>query len=134
MMPSLFAMAAAATHAVLPCIVATLRMSDGYDTQPDGTTRPRYNDVLVSVRIQPASAADLALHEGLGQNTLTRTVYMPGEIKGVDRAHQFGGDLLLFEGATWLVTGQPELWSETQGGVKWSRLLVTRQEPPSQNP
>lgn len=125
MSQSLFAMAAAATAAVLPPVVATLRINQGTTIQPDGRVTPHYTPLLVSIRVQPATSADLEHSMGLNQSTQTRTIYMPGAIQGLERSHQFGGDTLLFEDAEWLVTGQPETW----GNAQWSRLVVTRQLP-----
>lgn len=124
-MNGLFSMAAAATAVLLPPVLATLRAHEGCITLPDGSTRPRYTDVLVTIRVQPASSADLTQTEGLNQSSDNCFIYLPGTIKGLDRTHQFGGDSLIFDGSEWLVTGQPELW----GGTAWCKLLVTRQLP-----
>ncbi|KAA8385711.1 hypothetical protein FOH24_11955 [Acetobacter tropicalis] len=122
-MNGLFGIAAAATMALLPSILATLRVQDGTITLPDGSVQPCYTDVLVTIKVQAATSADLIQTAGLNQSSENRLVYLPGLIKGLNRTHQFGGDSLFFEGAEWLVTSQPETW----GGGQWSKLLVTRQ-------
>ncbi|MBS1002172.1 hypothetical protein JK169_14410 [Acetobacter persici] len=124
-MKNLFRLAAAQISSMTPPIIATLRAQEGHSTQPDGTVTPRYQDLLLRIMVQAASSADLTQVAGLNQSTDTRVVYLPAELKGIDRAHQFGGDILVFEGSEWLVTGQPETW----GGGQWSKLLVTRQRP-----
>nr|WP_025826847.1 hypothetical protein [Acetobacter persici] len=124
-MKNLFRLAAAQISSLTPPIIATLRAQEGHSTQPDGTVIPRYQDLLLRIMVQAASSADLTQVAGLNQSTDTRVVYLPSELKGIDRAHQFGGDILVFEGSEWLVTGQPETW----GGGQWSKLLVTRQRP-----
>ncbi|GFE94510.1 hypothetical protein [Acetobacter persici] len=124
-MKNLFRLAAAQISSLTPPIVATLRAQEGHSTQPDGTVTPLYQDLLLRIMVQAASSADLTQVAGLNQSTDTRVVYLPAELKGIDRAHQFGGDILVFEGSEWLVTGQPETW----GGGQWSKLLVTRQRP-----
>lgn len=130
MSQSLFAQAALATAALLPPVSAILYARQGGTTLPDGTVTPNCVAMPVSIRVQPATSADLTQCEGLNQTTQTRTVYLQGSVHGLERTHQFGGDTLFFEGSEWLVTGQPEIWGATQ----WSRLLVTRQitQPPSQ--
>ncbi|MCX2562154.1 hypothetical protein OQ252_12210 [Acetobacter farinalis] len=113
-----------------PAIPTTLLAQEGTTVLPDGTVAPHYTNVLLRIMVQAASSADLSQVAGLSQSTETRVVYLPAEIKGVDRAHQFGGDLLVFEGSEWLVTGQLETW----GGGRWSKLLVTRQCPSAPRP
>ncbi|MFT8517914.1 hypothetical protein [Acetobacter persici] len=124
-MKNLFRLAAAQISSLTPPIIATLRAQEGHSTLPDGTVTPLYQDLLLRIMVQAASSADLTQVAGLNQSTDTRVVYLPAELKGIDRAHQFGGDILVFEGSEWLVTGQPETW----GGGQWSKLLVTRQRP-----
>ncbi|MCP9318913.1 hypothetical protein KBX73_03790 [Acetobacter persici] len=124
-MKNLFRLAVAQISSLTPPIIATLRAQEGHSTQPDGTVTPLYQDLLLRIMVQAASSADLTQVAGLNQSTDTRVVYLPAELKGIDRAHQFGGDILVFEGSEWLVTGQPETW----GGGQWSKLLVTRQRP-----
>lgn len=124
-MKNLFRLAAAQVSCLSPPVIATLRAQEGYETQPDGTIVPRAIDILLRIMVQPASSADLTQSAGLNQSTDTRVVYLPADLKGIDRTHQFGGDVLVFEGSEWLVTGQPETW----GGGQWSKLLVTRQCP-----
>lgn len=129
-MKNLFRLAAAQISSLTPPIIATLRAQEGHSTQPDGTVTPLYQDLLLRIMVQAASSADLTQVAGLNQSTDTRVVYLPAELKGIDRAHQFGGDILVFEGSEWLVTGQPETW----GGGQWSKLLVTRQRPSACHP
>ncbi|MFT9064382.1 MAG: hypothetical protein ABF430_11310 [Acetobacter persici] len=124
-MKNLFRLAAAQISSLTPPIIATLRAQEGHSTLPDGTVTPLSQDLLLRIMVQAASSADLTQVAGLNQSTDTRVVYLPAELKGIDRAHQFGGDILVFEGSEWLVTGQPETW----GGGQWSKLLVTRQRP-----
>lgn len=123
MSQSLFSLVAAATAALLPPTQALLRTPTGATTLPDGTVQPTYTTLPLTILVQPATSADLTHQAGLNQTTPTRTVYIPGSITGLNRAHQFGGNLLFFEGTDWLVTSQPEQWGATQ----WSRLLVTQQ-------
>lgn len=109
--------------AVNPCITADLRASDGSETAPDGSVVPKFVDVRVRIQVQAASSEDLQQIANLNQSSDVRAVYMAGHIAGIDRAHQFGGDILVFDGSEWLVTHQPEQWGRSQ----WCKLLVTRQ-------
>ncbi|OUI85182.1 hypothetical protein [Acetobacter orientalis] len=120
---NIFALAAAATTALVPPTQAVLRTQTGGTTLPDGTVQPRYTTLPVTIMVQPATSADLMHQAGLNQSSPTRTVYIQGPVHGLERAHQYGGDILFFDGTDWLITSTPEQWGETQ----WSRLLVTQQ-------
>ncbi|MGD7069014.1 hypothetical protein [Acetobacter sp. AAB5] len=118
----LFNMALGATAALLPSVPAILRVNTGYKTAADGTTTPCTMDIAVTIRVQPVPTDELTQTDGQNQSTIQREIYMPGTICGVDRTHQFGGDVFVFDNAHWLVTAQPEAW-----GGQWCRVLVTQQ-------
>lgn len=121
-MNALFNMALGATAALLPSVPAILRVNTGYTTAPDGSTTPSFMDIAVTIRVQPVPTAELVQTDGQNQSIIQREIYMPGTICGVDRTHQFGGDVFVFDNAHWLVTAQPEAW-----GGQWCRVLVTQQ-------
>lgn len=114
--------------AVNPCIQATLQASNGSETLPSGRVAPKYTEALITIQVQAASSEDLQQVANLNQSTDVRSVYVYGHIKGIDRAHQFGGDILVFDDSEWLVVGQPEQW----GSGEWCRLIVARQIPSQQ--
>lgn len=126
-MINVFALAHGAVGVVNPSIMATLRASDGFDINPDGSTTPKFIDVLVEIKVQALSTSDLQRLENVTQQSDMRAVYMPGGIKGLNRPLQFGGDILTFYGSDWLVTQGLEEWGEGQ----WSKVAVTRQKPSS---
>lgn len=114
--------------AVNPCIQAILRASSGSETLPSGRVTPEYTEVLITIQVQAANSEDLQQVANLNQSTDARSVYVYGHIKGLDRAHQFGGDILVFDDSEWLVVGQPEQW----GSGEWCKLIVVRQIPSQQ--
>lgn len=118
--------AASNTVAIInPPVPALLHASNGSVENADGSLTPAYVDVAISIRVQAMSSSDLQQVENITQQTDMRAVYIVGDIKGIDRSHQFGGDLLTFYGSDWLVTQQLEMWGEG----RWSKLAVTRQLP-----
>ena len=119
---NLFGAVSGAIAAINPQIPAVLRMSTGFQTQVDGTQEPQYEAPLsVSVQVQALSTSDLEQVENVNQQAEMRAVYLQGDIPGIDRGRQFGGDLLTFWGSDWLVTQQLEAWRG------WSKVVVTKQ-------
>lgn len=122
---NVFGAASRMITAVNPCITADLRASDGSETLADGSVVPKFIAVRVRIQVQAASSEDLEHLANLNQSGDVRAVYIPAHIEGIDRAHQYGGDILVFDGDEWLVTHQPEQW----GASQWCKVLVTRQIP-----
>ncbi len=108
--------------AVNPMIDGTLRASDGYEMGPGRKQVPKYlADAPARLQVQPLSGKDLAHVESLGIQAVQRSVYMFGDTQGVVRPLAKGGDLLIFDGKTWLVTVVFETWPG------WCKVGVTLQ-------
>ena len=115
---------AGAIGAVNPLVPATLRLSVGYQTQPDGSQVPLYSTFAnVLCQVQALTQADLRQLDGMNIQGSTRTVYLNGSWRGVVRVGARGGDLLtLATGDIYLVTSVLELWPD------WTKLGVTLQD------
>lgn len=128
---NLHAYARPAIQSVNPDVLGQIIRADGtFDTLTDGTKVPGYADPVDGrFQVQPLSPRDLRHLEGQGLNTalIDYAVYVNGEVTGVDREEQTGGDLLVFNGRTWLVTAVLEAWSLTAG---WTKVAVTKQVTP----
>lgn len=109
---------------VNPPIQVSLRRSTGYGTSASGRREPSYADpVYMYVQRQELSSPDVRYVDGLGlQGTMT-SIYSPGSLAAMDRASQVGGDLLDFDGSTWLVVAVRERWAD------WCRVIVQKQVP-----
>jgi hypothetical protein len=107
----------------------TLVQSGGYTTEPDGTRTPTQTTKAVRANIQALSGSDLRHVDGLNIQGVMRSVYLFGDVEGIVRTDNKGGDILQFPevpgGAVrdWLVTQVMETWS------KWCRVIVTLQNP-----
>ena len=96
----------------------------GYTVLDSGKTQPAYAaPVALEIQAQAITAADLQHIEAMNLSQVDRVILASAPIKGVDREAQTGGDLLVFDSATWLVTGLLEEW--TAGG--WCRATLTKQ-------
>ena len=102
--------------------------STGYTTDDAGKRTPTSITLTVQAQVQALSATDLKHIDGLNITGVMRSVYMYGNVAGVVRADQIGGDILVFSevpGGTaknWLVTQVMETWPD------WCRVIVTLQQ------
>ena len=112
--------------AVNPNMLVSVQVSTGYDTGPGGVRTPTYAPaVTVQAQVQPMEWPDLRQIDGLNLQGTKRVIYLNGEIDGLVRVTNQGGDLVtLPDGTVWLVTKILEGFSITAG---WTKALITLQ-------
>lgn len=113
--------------AVNPFILATVRVSTGYETGADGSQTPKYDTYdAVPIQFQAMSYRDLAQIDGLNLNGTRRKIYVSGELDATVRSKMKGGDLIDVAGGAnagvWLVAVVLEQWPD------WCSVAVTLQE------
>lgn len=120
---NLHAIASAAIAVVNPMSQATLRVSTGYTTNADGTRSPTYApDAIISAQVQPLQYQDILKLEGLNIQGVRSKIYLSGDISGLKRVEQHGGDLIVLpDGRTYLVAIVLEDWPD------WASAAVTQQ-------
>lgn len=120
---NLHGMVAGAIGVVNPFIPAELWQSVGYSivADGDGTQVPQYKITQLMIQVQALSNDELHRLDGLNLQANKQAVYLSGDWNGVLRAGQQGGDLLKFNGRTWLVTVVLESWPD------WTKIAVTMQ-------
>ncbi len=117
------------TPNVNPNISATWMQASGYVTAADGSRTPNQTSTSIQIQAQGLSASDLRHTDSMNIEGVVRSVHMYGNVQGVVRADQKGGDILQFPeipgGATrnWRVIQVMETWPD------WSRVLVVLQNP-----
>ena len=113
----------AAIQAVNPNYPVTVKLFSGWQTNADGTRTPTYNAVNgIQGQIQSLTFRDIQQIAGLNLQGTRKACYLSGEIDGLVRATQKGGDLILFpDGSTWLVAIVLEQWPD------WCKAAVTLQ-------
>jgi hypothetical protein len=121
-----------AITSVNPDKPVTYLRSTGNTPNSAGKLTPTYAAAVPLMgNIQPISSDDLQHINFLGMQGIFRAVYLFGNIEGVVRPNQQGGDLLQFAQfagqpkANWLTIKADETWDVDQGG--WSRVLVVLQ-------
>ncbi|WP_438381476.1 hypothetical protein ABHV46_10820 [Asaia sp. BMEF1] len=122
-MIDVFSLASGALGIVNPATTVTVKCSDGYEIQPDGSPKLKTFTLTAQADIQAVSAGDLEHVASINQQADMRAVYIRGGLKGLSRPLHVGGDLLNFYGSDWLVTQPVEEW----GYGEWSKVIVTRQ-------
>ncbi|QHJ76304.1 MAG: hypothetical protein [Caudoviricetes sp.] len=121
---NLHAMVRGAIGLVNPNITGVLYRSIGYRVDDNGNQIPAYSDpITVEIQVQSLTADDLQHLDNINQQGKMKAVYVNGNVEGLDRTRDLGGDILEFEGRRWLVTQQIEEW--TQSG--WCKVHVTSQ-------
>ena len=120
---NLHGMVSGVISVINPKIKANLKRSTGYGTDASGKRAPTYdtfNDVLVQV--QSVKADELKFLIGNNIQGVLRSVHLDGDWRGIQRATQQGGDIMEFNGHTWLVVWVFESWPD------WSRVIVAMQQ------
>ncbi len=121
---NLHAIAAPAIRAINPATQAILRRCTGYTTNADGRQVPAYEpDAALTIDLQELSAPLLAHMASLNIEGNLSSVWCDTILTGADRATGSGGDLVLFNGGTWLVVQVLEVW--TNSG--WCHVVVQKQ-------
>lgn len=133
----LHAIAGLIIAAVNPMIPGELSRSTGYATAATGRREPSYAPAeTIDMQVQGLTGQELRLVESLNIQGIKRAIHLPGDVKGVDRATNTGGDLIRFgtgprvpaslQGTEWLVTLVMETWDTGN----WCRVAVVKQNAP----
>ncbi len=125
---NLHAIAVNAIDAVNPQVWATVNVSTGYTTNPDGTQVPTYTTVRERVQVQGLVEREFAVlrhEEGMNLNAVNRKMFAYGSINMNIRAIHEGGDILtLVIGGvttTWKVVRIFETWPD------WCAVVIRQQ-------
>lgn len=111
------------TRSVNPNIEAIAKISDGYETAPDGSRGPKYlPDETVMLQKQALTQRDLMQLDQLNVQGAECSAYIEGAWYGVVRKDKKGGDLFVINGETWLVVAVLEMWPN------WSRVALCLQQ------
>ncbi len=130
-MVNLRRLANVATSRINPNITIGLRRYAGWTVSDDGGRTPAYDESVPIVgQVQALGKKDIDHLAMLNISDCERMVYVDAQLQATDRKEQTGGDLLTFEGRTWLVVAIMEGWT-TAG---WSRAAVSKQMDCAQCP
>lgn len=108
---------------VNPLVSVTVRVSTGSALDANHVLQPTYDTFAgVMAQVQPLSAKELHQVEGLNLQGIMKAFYLNGEVAGIVRAKNKGGDLItMADASVWLVTIVSEQWPD------WCRVVGTLQ-------
>ncbi|TAL90907.1 MAG: hypothetical protein EPN62_00795 [Candidimonas sp.] len=110
-----------AIGSVNPFIPIIVQQSTGYTQDANFHRVPTYNNIPTTGQVQALTGKDLRQLEALNVQGVNEAVYLNGNFEGVFRVLGKGGDLLIFNGYTYLVMAVLERWSD------WCKLAVVMQ-------
>lgn len=114
----------AGASVVNPNTIVTVRRSTGYAIGAGQLQVPTYADPVTGpAAIQALSASDIQQIENLNIQGTTRAIYFRGVLAGVVRPDSTGGDLVEWEGNSWLVVRVLESWPT------WTKAAIVLQTP-----
>lgn len=110
--------------AVNPNLIGSILKSAGYSTAPSGARTPAYQTINdVRMQVQALDAKELEQVDSLNIEGEKRGVWFDGNLLGVVAAKGKGGDLLKFDGSTWLIVKVFETWP-----TGWCHVAVAIQK------
>jgi hypothetical protein len=114
-----------ATRAINPNIAATVRVSAGSTTNPDGSRVPKFDVIPVKAQVQALQYNDMVHLDGQNIQGVRRAIYLNGQLDGINRINKEGGDIVTIKkgpnAGTWLVALVLEQWAN------WCKVAVTLQ-------
>ena len=103
----------------------TVRRSTGFTQNADFTRVPTYSTTTMLGQVQALTSAELAQVDGLNLQGEKLALYVNGNLAGVSRPANTGGDLVtLPDASVWLVVLVDEDWNRMAG---WTRAIIVRQ-------
>ena len=113
-----------AISAINPMQTAVLKVSTGSTLSPTGPGRPVPSyaaPVTLQAQVQDLSQRDLMHLESLNVQGSQKVIYLNGQVSGLSRPANKGGDLITLGADTWLTTAVLEQWPD------WAKVAVTLQ-------
>lgn len=108
---------------VNPFETVAVYVSTGYSLSNDGIQTPTFDVFTFSAQIQALGYKDLLQTASLNLQGTRRKMYFRGEVDGIVRMLNKGGDLVTrSDGTVWKVVFQLEQWPD------WCSVVVTLQD------
>lgn len=119
----LFSFTSGAIGVINPLVPLQIQVSTGYTTGPNGKRTPSYAAAVTYMgQVQPLSSKDLRQIDGLNLQGTLEAIYIDGDISGIIRSLNKGGDIITDpSGNVWLVNQVLEHWPD------WTKVVATLQ-------
>lgn len=123
---NLHGIVAGVISAVNPIVPGTLQISTGSSQAADGTRIPTFaTPINIGAQVQPLTWRDIQQLDGLNLQGNRVAIYVYGEVDGLVRPQNKGGDLITLttppNAGVWLVAQVLEAWPD------WSKVAATLQ-------
>ncbi len=116
-----------AVNPMVPCIV---QISNGTTKAADYSVIPAYlPPITLQGQVQPLSFGDLRQLDGLNLQGIKKAVYIQGDIEGLVRPSNKGGDVITFpDGTIYLTVLVLENWNPPDGSKSgWVKIACVLQ-------
>lgn len=129
---NLHGIASGYVSAVNPMMPCSVRISTGSTEDANYVPQPSYADpVTIMGQVQSLTFSDLRQLDGLNLQGTKRAIYLLGDVEGIVRKDNKGGDLITTpNGDVWLVAMVLEAWLHEAGNPSepgWCKVAVTLQ-------
>jgi len=129
---NLHGIAAGYVSSVNPMVPCVVRISTGSSPNADYSDTPSYAaPVTIMGQVQSLTYRDLVQLEGLNLQGTRRAIYLLGDVEGLVRKDNKGGDLITMpNGNVWLVAQVLEEWLHDAGNPNepgWVKVAATLQ-------
>lgn len=122
---NLHGIVAGAIGQINPMVLCKVQKSNGSTIASDGTRTPTYLTFYnVQCQFQPLANRDIQRLGALNLQAIGQVIYLNGQLDGLNRVSQTGGDLVTEpNGSVWLTTVVLEDWDQSG----WCRVNATLQ-------
>jgi len=129
---NLHGIASGYVSAVNPMVACSVEISIGSTQNADYSPAPAYAaPITIMGQVQSLTFSDLRQLDGLNLQGTKRAIYLLGDVEGLVRKDNKGGDLITMpNGNVWLVAMVLEAWLHDAGNPNepgWVKVAVTLQ-------
>ena len=128
---NLHAMVRGAIGAINPNQEVAVLMYIGYTVGDSGQVTPTYETIYTTAQVQPVPDQSLNQTQNANQTGITRSFYLNGDFRSLNREQKNGGDMIIWNDQRWLITSVDEGWSQTAGWTKVTGVLQLQPQPDS---
>lgn len=98
----------------------------GKEVGESGQITPIYTTTYAIAQVQPIADQSLNQSQNVNQTGISRSFYLNGDFRSLNREQGDGGDIIIWNNQKWLVISVDEGWYATAG---WTKVTATLQMP-----
>lgn len=121
---NLFSLSSPLIAAINPFKSVTIWRYCGYQKNDDLTLSPEYQQIKTSGDIQAISSTELQQLEKMNIQGTEFAMYLKNFAYPMNRANQYGGDFIEYNGKQWLILSLLEAWGQDGEAGAWCKVAV----------